>query len=218
MKYIFLFLLILLMPSVSAVAVMPSQIDLCRNNKVYVENNLMETAEYVVYNNEERVFSFSFEPGKRRGVYITKEGDASIEEISPESTDVINSVDIEVNGCEKNKKATALWWLLGIPVLLLMFIAPKRLNIYLYYKILNNICLRHYELEISRHAFIRAMEREVMPHMIEATLLDGKLKRFGKHGIKLSKRYKRFEVVCIGEIKGQVLKIITIETKNEKMQ
>ncbi|MFA5887230.1 MAG: hypothetical protein WC852_00780 [Candidatus Nanoarchaeia archaeon] len=102
MKYVFLFLLFLLVPYVSAVAVMPSQIDLCRNNKVYVENNLMETAEYIVYNNEERVFSFSLEPGKRRGLYITKEGDASIEEISPESTDVINSIDIGVKGCGKN--------------------------------------------------------------------------------------------------------------------
>ncbi|MDD4877966.1 MAG: hypothetical protein PHO02_02930 [Candidatus Nanoarchaeia archaeon] len=96
------------MPFAEAVAVMPSQIDLCRNNKVYVENNLDETAEYVVYNNEERVFSFFLEPGKRRGVYITKEGDASIEEISPESTDVINSVDIEVRGCGNNFLTTAI--------------------------------------------------------------------------------------------------------------
>lgn len=108
MKYIFLFLLILLVPSVSAVAVMPSEIDLCGNNKVYVENNLMETAEYIVYNNEERVFSFPLEPGKRRGVYITKEGDASIEEISPGSTDVINSVNIDVKGCGNNLLTTAI--------------------------------------------------------------------------------------------------------------
>jgi len=218
MKYLFLFLLFLLVPSAGAVAVMPSEIDLCRNNKVYVENNLDSAAEYIVYNNEERVFSFSLEPGKRRGVYITKEGDASIEELSPESMDVINSIDIGVKGCGKKGKAAAFWWLFTVPVPFLLFLAPKRLNITIYYKILNNICLRHYELEISRHAFIRAMEREVMPHMIEATLLGGKLKRFGKHGIKLSKRYKRFEVICIGEIKGQVLKIITIETKNEKVQ
>lgn len=102
MKYIFIFLLFLLVPSTEAVAVMPSEIDLCRNNKVYVENNLMEIAEYIVYNNDERVFSFSLEPGKRRGVYITEEGDASIEEISPESLDVINSIDIGVKGCGKN--------------------------------------------------------------------------------------------------------------------
>ena len=201
------------MPCVNAVAVMPSEI--CSEGKVYVENNLVETADYIVYNNDERVFSFSLEPGKRRGVYITEKGGASIEEISPESTDVINSVDIDVNGCEKNKKAAALWWLLGIPVLFLMFIAPKRLNISIYHKILNNICLRGYELEISRHAFIRAMERGVMPDMLEAALLGGKLKRFGKHGIKLSKRYKRFEVICVGEIKGQALKIITVETKEK---
>lgn len=216
MKFLILFLLlILIVPSAGAVAVMPSEIDLCRNNKVYVENNLMETAEYIVYNNEEKVFSFSLEPGKRRGVYITKDGDASIEEISPGSTDVINSVDIEVKGCGKGR--SSYLWLFTLPAALVLFLAPKRLNIYTYHKILNNICLRHYELEISRHAFIRAMERGVMPHMVEATLLGGKLKRFGKHGIKLSKKYKRFEVICVGEIKGQVLKIITIETKNEKV-
>lgn len=106
MKFFILFLL--LMPCVSAVAVMPVELDLCRSNKVYVENNLDEPAEYIVYNNEERVFSFSLEPGKRRGVYITKEGDASIEEISTDTQDVINSVDIEVKGCGKNYLTTAV--------------------------------------------------------------------------------------------------------------
>lgn len=216
MKLIFLFLLLLL-PAASAISVMPSELDMCRSNKVYVENNLPETAQYDVYNNEELVFSFSLEPGKRRGVYITEEGSASIEERVPESQDVINSVEIDVKGCGKKGKATAFWWLFAVPAPFLLFLASKGLNISAYYKILNNICLRHYELEISHHAFIRAMERGVMPDMIEATLLGGKLKRFGKHGIKLSKKYKRFEVICVGEIKGQVLKIITIETKNEKV-
>lgn len=109
MKYFLLFLLLIMaMPFVEAVAVMPIEINLCRNNKVYVENNLDETAEYVVYNNGERVFSFSLEPGKRRGVYITKEGDASIEELSPESLDVINSIDINVKGCGNKFLTTAI--------------------------------------------------------------------------------------------------------------
>ncbi|MFH1065630.1 MAG: hypothetical protein V1734_03960 [Nanoarchaeota archaeon] len=107
MKYLFLFLL-LIVPYVQAVAVMPVELDMCRSNKVYVENNLDETAEYVVYNNEERVFSFSLEPGKRRGVYITKKGDASIEELSPESPDVINSIDINVKSCKKDYLTTAI--------------------------------------------------------------------------------------------------------------
>ncbi len=214
MKRIFLFLLlILVLPNVNAVAVMPSEIDLCRGNKVYVENNLDEAAQYTVYNNKERVFSFYLEPEQRRGVYITKKGDASIEEISLESMDVVNSIEIEVRDCGKNKKAAMLWLLLGIPALFLIFMAPKRLNISIYYKILNNICLRHYTLEISHHAFIRAMGRGVMPDMIEAVIKGGKLKRYGKHGIKLSRKYKKFEVICVGEIKGEVLKIITIETK-----
>lgn len=100
MKQIFLFLfLVLLVQKANAVAVVPSYLDLCRSNKVYIENNLEGTAEYVVYNNEERVFSFFLEPGKRRGVYITKKGSASIEEIVPDTEDMINSVEIMVNGC-----------------------------------------------------------------------------------------------------------------------
>lgn len=201
------------MPCVNAVAVMPSEI--CSEGKVYVENNLVETADYIVYNNDERVFSFSLEPGKRRGVYITEKGGASIEEISPESTDLINAVGINVKDCKKGREYPPYFWVFILPAALVLIFAPKCLNISIYYKILNNICLRGYELEISRHAFIRAMERGVMPDMLEAALLGGKLKRFGKHGIKLSKRYKRFEVICVGEIKGQALKIITVETKEK---
>lgn len=102
MKVVFVFLfLILIADNANAVAVMPSSLDLCKSNKVYVENNLDGIAEYVVYNNEERVFSFSLEPGKRRGVYITGKGGASIEEIAPDTENVINSVDIEVKDCGK---------------------------------------------------------------------------------------------------------------------
>ncbi|MBU2639062.1 MAG: hypothetical protein KJ955_08880 [Nanoarchaeota archaeon] len=108
MKYFFLFLLFLLVPSAGAVAVMPIELDLCKSNKVYVENNLEETAQYIVYNNEERVFSFYLEPGKRRGVYITKKGDASIEETVPESMDVINSVEISVKPCGKDYLSKAV--------------------------------------------------------------------------------------------------------------
>lgn len=73
--------------------------------------------------------------------------------------------------------------------------------------------ITQYEFEIKRHAFIRAMERKVTPDMIEATLKGGTITRFGKNNVKFSKRYKRFEVICVGEIMGAKIKIMTIETK-----
>ncbi len=68
-------------------------------------------------------------------------------------------------------------------------------------------------IEITRHAFIRALQRDITPDMVEATLRGGKIKKFGKNNIKFYKRYKRFTVVCVGEIKGETIKILTIEAK-----
>ena len=73
--------------------------------------------------------------------------------------------------------------------------------------------LTKYEIDIKRHAFIRAMQRHVSPDMIEATIKGGNIQRFGKHNVKFMKQYKRFTVACVGEIAGNVIKILTIETK-----
>lgn len=70
-----------------------------------------------------------------------------------------------------------------------------------------------YDIEIKRHAFIRAMQRGVTPDMIEATLKGGKIQRFGKNNLKFEKEYKKFTVICVGEIVAAKIKIITIETK-----
>ena len=72
------------------------------------------------------------------------------------------------------------------------------------------------DLEIKRHAFIRAMERNVTPDMIEATLKGGKIERFGKHNIRFIKEYRKFTVICVGQAIGTKVKIFTIETKGEK--
>lgn len=72
------------------------------------------------------------------------------------------------------------------------------------------------DIEIKRHAFIRAMERNVTPDMIEATLKGGKIERFGKHNIRFIKDYKRFTVICVGQMICTRIKIFTIETKGEK--
>jgi hypothetical protein len=71
------------------------------------------------------------------------------------------------------------------------------------------------EIEIKRHAFIRAMQRGVTPDMIEATLKGGKIEYFAKHNLRFCKEYKRFKVICIGQIAGAKIKILTIETKGE---
>jgi hypothetical protein len=76
----------------------------------------------------------------------------------------------------------------------------------------NSINLCNYEFEIRRHAFIRAIERGVTPDMIEATLKGGKIIRHGKNRLKFLKRYKRFCVICIDEVCGTKIKIVTIET------
>lgn len=75
--------------------------------------------------------------------------------------------------------------------------------------------INKYEIQITRHAFIRSMQRGISPDIVETTLRSGKLKRFGKNNLRFHKEYKKFKVVCIGQIKGDVIKILTI-IKNEK--
>lgn len=76
--------------------------------------------------------------------------------------------------------------------------------------------ITQYEFEIKRHAFSRAVQRGITPDMVEATLKGGKIKLFAKNGVKFYKKYKRFAVICIGEIMGIKIKILTIEKGDEK--
>ena len=76
--------------------------------------------------------------------------------------------------------------------------------------------ITQYDFEIKRHAFIRAMQRKVTPDMIEATLKGGKIEKFGKNNIRFIKDYKRFTVICVGEMISTKVKIFTIETKGDE--
>jgi hypothetical protein len=67
------------------------------------------------------------------------------------------------------------------------------------------------EIIISHHAFRRALERRIFPDMIEATIKAGITERCGKNRIKFIRKYKRGNVICVGEIKNGLIKIITIE-------
>ena len=73
--------------------------------------------------------------------------------------------------------------------------------------------ISQYEIELKRHAFIRAMERGITPDMIEATIKGGTVKRFGKKNVKFIKKYKHLTVICVDEIIGHRIKIVTIEKK-----
>jgi len=73
--------------------------------------------------------------------------------------------------------------------------------------------ISNYEIELKRHAFIRAMERGITPDMIEATIKGGTVKRFGKNNVKFIKKYKHLTVICVDEIIGHRIKIVTIEKK-----
>ena len=74
--------------------------------------------------------------------------------------------------------------------------------------------LSKYDVVIKRHVFERAMLRGIHPDMIEDTILKGKIKRFGKHGIKFVSKGSKRTIICIGELIGYKLKIITIEEGN----
>ncbi|MBT5021309.1 hypothetical protein HOK51_09245 [Candidatus Woesearchaeota archaeon] len=76
--------------------------------------------------------------------------------------------------------------------------------------------ISNYNIEIKNHAVIRAIQRGITPDIVEATIKGGKLQKFGNNKIKFIKKYKKFIVICIGEIVCGKIKIITIETKNEK--
>ena len=74
--------------------------------------------------------------------------------------------------------------------------------------------LSKYDVVIKRHVFERAMQRSIHPDLIEETLLKGKVKRFGKHGIKFTNKGSKRTIICAGELIGNNLKMLTIKEGN----
>ncbi|MGV8162048.1 MAG: hypothetical protein ACP5N2_01800 [Candidatus Nanoarchaeia archaeon] len=68
-----------------------------------------------------------------------------------------------------------------------------------------------YNVEISRHAFLRANERGITPDILFATINGGRIEKFGKCFVRISKEYKKFNVICIGKISLDNIKILTVE-------
>ena len=68
---------------------------------------------------------------------------------------------------------------------------------------------------IKVHAIKRARQREIaFPDQVYTVLLTGKIKRFGKNGIKFIKKGKKGSVICIGEDLGYAIIIKTVERGN----
>ncbi|HLD33532.1 MAG TPA: hypothetical protein VJB66_02315 [Candidatus Nanoarchaeia archaeon] len=59
------------------------------------------------------------------------------------------------------------------------------------------------QIIIKSHAIKRAREREIAyPDQVYNALMTGKIRRFGKHGIKWIKSSKEGSIICVGEELG----------------
>ncbi len=74
----------------------------------------------------------------------------------------------------------------------------------------------HYTVVITRHAYIRALQRGIDPELVDDSIVNGKMKRFAKNRIKFEKRFKKFSIVCVDEIIENEIIIVTITKKMRK--
>ena len=100
-----------------------------------------------------------------------------------------------------------------------MLYFSKNQNIYIHVYpriyIMSDIYFQGKQIIIKVHAIKRAREREIaFPDQVYDVLQTGKVKRFGKHGIKFVKRGKECSIICVGEDLGYCIIIKTIERGN----
>ena len=80
---------------------------------------------------------------------------------------------------------------------------------------MKNIYFQGKPIIIKVHSVKRAREREIaFPDQVYEVLQTGKVKRFGKHGIKFVKKSKEGSIICVGEDLGYCIIIKTIERGN----
>ncbi|PIU21071.1 MAG: hypothetical protein COT15_04220 [Candidatus Diapherotrites archaeon CG08_land_8_20_14_0_20_34_12] len=70
-----------------------------------------------------------------------------------------------------------------------------------------------YEVTFSRHAARRTIEKGISADLIEKAIKEGYMLKFGKNRVKIGKRFKEFEVICVDEIVGNRIKIVTVVKK-----
>lgn len=73
--------------------------------------------------------------------------------------------------------------------------------------------ISRYDVQIRRHAFIQAMKRGIHPDLIEDALYKGTCIRYGKHGVRFVCKGSKRMIICVGEITGTTIMIITIEQR-----
>lgn len=71
----------------------------------------------------------------------------------------------------------------------------------------------NFEIIITKHAFERAMQRRIHPDLIENAIQTGRIEHLGKNNLKIVKQFRKFTIICVDEIIGRVVKIVTIEKK-----
>ena len=80
---------------------------------------------------------------------------------------------------------------------------------------MSDIYFQGKQIIVKVHAIKRAREREIaFPDQVYDVLQTGKVKRYGKHGIKFVKRSKEGSIICVGEDLGYCIIIKTIERGN----
>ena len=86
---------------------------------------------------------------------------------------------------------------------------------YIHVDTLRNIYFQGKPIFIKTHAIKRAKERNIAyPDHVYRVLKNGKVKRFGKHGIKFIKKSEKGSIICVGEDIGHAIIIKTIERGN----
>jgi hypothetical protein len=73
--------------------------------------------------------------------------------------------------------------------------------------------ITQYEIIITTHAFLRAEERGIDPDTLEDIVRNCKKQTFGKHYVKWIRKYENIEIICVGYIANNIIRIVTVETK-----
>ena len=73
--------------------------------------------------------------------------------------------------------------------------------------------INRFEIEIRKHTLVRAAQRGLTPEIVWATVKSGKIKRFGKCNLRFIKQYKNFQVICVDEVCGNRVTIVTVVIK-----
>jgi len=69
-----------------------------------------------------------------------------------------------------------------------------------------------WEITLSFHATMRAVQKGITEDIVKATLKNGKMKWFAKNNVLFTCKYKMGTVVCVGELKeSNTIKIFTVE-------